>query len=318
LPVTTVLIWSKVFGMVLAVPVIAAPGLPSLRDPHVGWAVAAGLIGLPAMGLLYRAMRDGSMIVVAPVAAAAALVPVGWGLIGGERFGPAGWIGVAVALVGVTLASWPVSRAPDRTSLAGGSARALAGGSDRSLAGGPGGAGRALVGGTGGPLTVLSALGAALGFGAYFVLLHEASPTDPYQVTAIARISGGVGALLLAGVLMLRRSRNPGDRNRPCAPGDPAPATVGPRASAAATGRPGTATIAAVAAMCGIGALDAAGDAAFVFAAHHGSLGATALLASMYPAVTVLLNRSVLRERIHAVHLCGVVAALFAVACFAA
>jgi drug/metabolite transporter (DMT)-like permease len=69
--------------------------------------------------------------------------------------------------------------------------------------------------------------------------------------------------------------------------------------------------------MGAIGALDASGDAAFVFAAQDGPLGPAALLASMYPAVTVLLNRSVLRERMHAVHLCGVLAALFAVACLA-
>lgn len=69
--------------------------------------------------------------------------------------------------------------------------------------------------------------------------------------------------------------------------------------------------------MCGVGALDAAGDGVFVFAAHGGPLGQAAILASLYPAVTVLLNRSVLGERMHAVHFCGVLAALFAIACLA-
>jgi drug/metabolite transporter (DMT)-like permease len=255
-PVTTVLIWSKVFGMVLATAVLAVRGLPSWQEPRLGLAVAAGLIGLPAMGLLYRAMRDGSLTVVAPVAAAAALVPVGWGLVGGERFGPAGAVGVAGALIGVTLASWPIAagrHGPVRAS------------------------------------PMLSAGGAALGFGAYFVLLHEAGRTDPYEVTAVARIAGGAGALILAGLLLLGGNRRP-------------------------AGRPAAG---AVLAMCGIGALDTVGDAAFVFAAHGGPLGAAALLASMYPAVTVLMNRSVLRERMHAVHLCGVLTALFAVACLA-
>jgi drug/metabolite transporter (DMT)-like permease len=259
-PVTTVLIWSKVFGMLLATAVLAVRGLPSGHDPRLGLAAAAGLIGLPAMGLLYRAMRDGSLTVVAPVAAAAALVPVGWGLVGGERFGPAGAVGVAGALIGVTLASWPIT------------------------------AGRH---GPARPSTMVSAGGAALGFGTYFVLLHEAGGTDPYEVTAVARIAGGVGALILAGLLPLGGSRRPAVRIR---------------------GRP---AIVAVVAMCGIGALDTVGDAAFVFASHGGPLGAAALLASMYPAVTVLMNRSVLRERMHAVHLCGVLTALFAVACLA-
>ncbi len=187
-------------------------------------------------------------------------MPVGWRLLGGERFGPAGAVGVAGALIGITLASWPIAAGRHRPA---------------QLS------------------AMLSAGGAALGFGAYFVLLHEASRTDPYEVTAVARIAGGAGALLLAGFLLLTRSGDPAHRLR---------------------GRPAAA---AVLAMCGIGALDAAGDAAFVFAAHGGPLGAAALLASMYPAVTVLMNRSVLRERLPAVHLCGVLTALFAVACLA-
>ena len=47
------------------------------------------------------------------------------------------------------------------------------------------------------------------------------------------------------------------------------------------------------------------------------ALAPAAVVASLYPAVTLLLNRTVLRERLHAVHLCGVLAAVFAVACLA-
>jgi drug/metabolite transporter (DMT)-like permease len=270
LRVATVLICSKAFGMAMALPVVAVRDMPSSQDTRL--AMVAGFIGLPAMGLLYRAMRDGSLIVVAPVAAAAALVPVGWGLLGGERFGAAGRLGVAVALIGVTLASWPVT--------AGQQAGAR-------------------------PSTMLSALGAALGFGTYFVLLHKASNTDPYVVIAISHICGGAAALVLAGALLLRRNAGLVIRGN----GGQAPLLRRPR-------RPALAAIPIVA-MCGVGALDVAGDAAFLVAAHGGPLGQAAVLASLYPAVTVLLNRSVLRERMHAVHLCGVLAALFAVACLA-
>ncbi len=48
--VTTVLIWSKLFGMVPAAAVVAVRGLPAWHDPRLGLAVAAGLVGLPAMG----------------------------------------------------------------------------------------------------------------------------------------------------------------------------------------------------------------------------------------------------------------------------
>nr|WP_255645631.1 hypothetical protein [Actinoplanes polyasparticus] len=65
-----------------------------------------------------------------------------------------------------------------------------------------------------------------------------------------------------------------------------------------------------------IGATDAVADGAFI-AAASASLAPAAVIASLYPAVTLLLNRSLLRERLHTVHLYGVLAALFAVACLA-
>ena len=254
-PLMAILVGSKVAGMVLALGVFAA-GVVVPPDRHrLLLAVGAGLLGLPTVGLLLRAMRDGSLAVVAPVAAVAALVPVGWGLLHGERFGVGAVLGFGVALVGVTLASWPVAGGPQRRV--------------RQSAN-------------------LCALGAALGSGTYFVLLHEAGAGDPYGATAVARIAGGVGALLLAGVL---RRRDGGKR----------------------IGWPG---VAAGALIFGVGALDAAGDAAFVVAAV-GSLGLAAIVASLYPAVTVVLNRSLRQERMHTVHLYGVLAALFAVACLA-
>ena len=57
-------------------------------------------------------------------------------------------------------------------------------------------------------------------------------------------------------------------------------------------------------------------DAAFL-AAAVAALTPAAVVASLYPAVTLLLNRSLLRERLHTVHHYGVVAAIFAVACLA-
>jgi drug/metabolite transporter (DMT)-like permease len=192
-------------------------------------------------------MRDGSPAVVAPVAAVAALVPVGWGLLHGERLGLGAGLGVATGLVGATMASWPVPGMKRR-------------GLRRSAN--------------------LCALGAALGFGIYFVLLHESGEADPFWALAFARITEGVGALILA--LALRRC----DRTllRP-------PIVV-------------------------VGASDALADAAFI-AAATAALTQAAVVASMYPAVTLLLNRSLLRERLHTVHLYGVLAAVFAVACLA-
>jgi drug/metabolite transporter (DMT)-like permease len=115
LPVRALLIGSKLTGMLIALCHLAMRA-----DPLPGGArllalsAAAGTIGVPAMGLLYRAMRDGSLTVVAPVAAGAALIPVGWGLLHGERLGAGGAIGAAAALAGITLASWSVGRPAGR------------------------------------------------------------------------------------------------------------------------------------------------------------------------------------------------------------
>jgi drug/metabolite transporter (DMT)-like permease len=246
LPVLTVLIGSRVAAMLPALAVAAARRVPPVWDDRLWLGVLAGLVGLPAMGLLYRAMRDGSPTVVAPVAAVAALVPVGWGLVHGERLGLGAGLGVAAGLAGATMASWPVA-----------------------------GAGR-----RGRHSANLCALGAALGFGLYFVLLPEAGATDPFWALVLARITEGAAALILA--LALRRC----DRTLVAAP------------------------------IAVVGIADALADAAFL-AAAVAALTPAAVVAALYPAVTLLLNRSLLRERLHTVHLCGVVAAVLSVACLA-
>jgi drug/metabolite transporter (DMT)-like permease len=252
LPVLTILIGSEIAAMLLtllALPVVAIRGVPPAWDARLWLGVIAGLVGLPAMGLLYRAMRDGSPAVVAPVAAVAALVPVGWGLLHGESLGLFTTLGVGAGLVGATMASWPV---PD--------------GNHPRLR----------------KSACLCALGSALGFGVFFVLLHEAGAADQFWALALARITEGVIALVLAAFLRHRIDFR------------------------LALGAP----------IVLVGVSDVAADAAFL-ASAAAALTPAAVVASLYPAITLLLNRSVLRERLHAVHLYGVVAAVFAVACLA-
>jgi drug/metabolite transporter (DMT)-like permease len=249
-PVLTVLLGSQIAAMLLALLVAAVRGLPPPLDARLWLGVAAGVVGLPAMGLLYRAMRDGSPAVVAPVAAVAALVPTGWGMLHGDRLDVIAGLGVAVGLLGVTMAGWPVAARPGATKTAG-----------RRQAS-------------------LCALGAALGIGVYFVLLHEAGEADEFWALVSARVAEGLGALALA--LALGRC----DRTLLRAP------------------------------IVAVGASDALADAAFVAAAAS-ALTPASVVASLYPAVTILLNRSLLRERLHKVHLYGVLAALLSVACLA-
>ena len=302
LPVLTILIGSKVAAMLLALVVVAFRGVPPPADPRLWLGVAAGLIGFPAMGLLYRAMRDGSLVVVAPVAAGAALVPVLWGLVHGERLGMVAGLGVVIGLVGMTMASWPVaSTVPGRTR--------------RSAQ--------------------WCSLGAAVGLGVYFVLLHEAGAADQIWATAFARITGGSLALLFMiasshrlfmiasgrRLFMIavshrlpRPPRDVGEATRQSADKSPCP-QVASRPQGGLLLRPRLGVGVAVSVFL-IGATDAVADGAFI-AAASATLAPAAVIASLYPAVTLLLNRSLLRERLHTVHLYGVLAALFAVACLA-
>ncbi|BBH71410.1 membrane protein [Actinoplanes sp. OR16] len=325
MPIRTVLFGSKLAGMLLAVAfLLARPGPWPTGSRLLLLSGAAGVIGLPAMGLLYRAMRDGTLALVAPVAAGAALVPLAWGVIRGDTLGPAALIGAAAALAGMTLASWPVT--PATAPVAPAHRLAVPAGGSPFPTPRPVGPGRPAESVREGasPVAVnrpaaLCAAGAAVGFGAYFVLLHEAAPADPYGATACARIAGGLLAVLLLFPWLTRfflrrarffsrharffsrlaRSRGAARPSRP--------------ERSRENGRRGRWVLPA-----GVGVLDTVADGAFAVAAAAGTVGTAAVLAGMYPAVTVLLNTAVLRERLPRIHLVGVLSALVAVACLAA
>ncbi len=65
------------------------------------------------------------------------------------------------------------------------------------------------------------------------------------------------------------------------------------------------------------GMLDGAGVTFYLFATHHGALSVTALLASFYPAFTVLCARLMTRERLAPIQAVGAVMALIAIALIA-
>ncbi|HEU5240543.1 MAG TPA: DMT family transporter [Ornithinibacter sp.] len=71
------------------------------------WAVAAGLSGMGGLVCFYTALSSGTMGVVAPIAALGVVVPIVLGVATGEKPSAWAWVGMLVAVVGVTLASGP-------------------------------------------------------------------------------------------------------------------------------------------------------------------------------------------------------------------
>ncbi|WP_248958201.1 DMT family transporter [Sphaerisporangium perillae] len=130
---------------------------------------------------------------------------------------------------------------------------------------------------------VLQALASGLGFGAFFVLLNQAPDDTGMWPLFGARLAS---AILAAGIaLTTRRTLRPGKGALP--------------------------TIIAA------GVLDMLANVLYLLAVQRGMLVVVAVLASLYPASTLLLARYVLGERLNAVQAAGVGLALGAVALIA-
>lgn len=125
---------------------------------------------------------------------------------------------------------------------------------------------------------------AALGFGVFFVGLDAASGPQPTWTIVAARV-GGVATLLVAAAFV-----RPSMRIEP---------SLFP-------------------ALLAIGCFDVLANSLFAVATNHGLLSLVAVAGSLYSAVTVLLARFVLRERLAPIQASGVILALIGVALIAA
>ena len=141
-PALTVVVVSQTIAALVLGVVVLATGAWREAGGLLWFAVAAGVVGPVAMLSFYKALALGPMGVVSPLGSLGVAVPVSVGLMVGERPGLLQLAGVAVAVVGIVLASGPELRgAPVRR--------------------------RAVL------LTLL----AAFGFGAVMALISEASTT---------------------------------------------------------------------------------------------------------------------------------------------
>ncbi len=99
--------WAQVFGCVALVIYALASG--AWRDDlgYLPWAIATGFVGLVAMVLFYTALSLGPMGIVSPLVAVSVVIPLAYGLIEGESPAPVQLLGIALAILGILLASGP-------------------------------------------------------------------------------------------------------------------------------------------------------------------------------------------------------------------
>ncbi len=112
LPVLVVAAIGQSAGLLLAGAVVLATSDSTPTRAQFAWAVFAGLIGIVGIGAFYRALAIGTMGIVGPITATAAIVPVAYALARGERPSTLQGVGVALAVVGVIAAS--LEHVPER------------------------------------------------------------------------------------------------------------------------------------------------------------------------------------------------------------
>jgi uncharacterized membrane protein len=165
--VLTVLAFSQAAGFAGVALLLALSGEPAPALTDLVPAMLGALGGIVALGAFYRALAIGTMSIVAPISATGAMVPVAGGLIAGDRPGAIQFAGIAVAIVGVTLAS---REAPDEDEARAADARK----------------------------SVLLALVAALGFGSFLVALDHSADHAGVEWALFAARAASFPAVLVA------------------------------------------------------------------------------------------------------------------------
>ena len=107
LPAMAVVLGSQVCAGVLIIAVAIATHSWGGSLAYLPWGIAAGVTGLTALILFYAALASGTMGIVSPIAALGVLVPLSVGLLTGQLPSGGQYLGIALALVGIVLASGP-------------------------------------------------------------------------------------------------------------------------------------------------------------------------------------------------------------------
>ncbi len=105
LPVLVVMAVSQAAGLALVALVVLAAGAHVPSAAQLAWGAGAGVVGVLGLAAFYRALAVGTMGIVGPITATAAVVPVAYGLAHGERPSLLQGVGVALAFAGIVGAS---------------------------------------------------------------------------------------------------------------------------------------------------------------------------------------------------------------------
>jgi drug/metabolite transporter (DMT)-like permease len=239
--------YGESIGLSILLIIVLIIGEPSPTGREWLFALAAGVCGTMGILLLYHSMTLGLMSIATPVSALlAAVIPV---LIGAFTEGfPR--VTTLVGFVFALYAVWMISQGED------GVKDILAHIADLKL-----------------PLF------AGIGFGLYFILMHEASRVSTLWPVIAAR-SGGVA--IIGTYLLIKRETWSVER--------PAWPFIGLN-----------------------GVLDIIGNSFFVLAGQAGRLDVASVLGSLYPGGTVLLAWIFLRERLSRNQWIGILSALLAI-----
>ncbi|MGH2444784.1 MAG: EamA family transporter [Candidatus Limnocylindria bacterium] len=185
--------------VLIAMAALLLPGSPAPLD--WAWGLVAGVGTGVGTAYLYRGLATGRMGVVAPVSAVgAAVLPVGVGLLTGERPAPWAWIGIACAIPAI----WLVSSGADPVDVAGRTHASRDGLADGLLAGlGFGVMFSALgqvpeVAGLG-PLAAGEVMSVVAVIGLASLLGQPWVPRDPYlwRAVVVAALAAGATVLFL-------------------------------------------------------------------------------------------------------------------------